>query len=169
MIEHNDTNEKELVITRMFDAPRELVFKAWTEPDHLEHWWGPKGFKMNVSKLELCPDGIFHYSQKSPDGHQMWGKFVYRDIVPPERLVFTNSFSDEEGSTVRAPFSPTWPLEILNTLTFAEHEGKTKLTIQGGPTNATEEERNTFEAMRDNIQQGFAGTFEQLADYLSKV
>jgi uncharacterized protein YndB with AHSA1/START domain len=162
------SNQSELVITRTFDAPRELVFKAFTDSDHLKHWWGPKGFTMNVTKLDLTSGGIFHYSQRSPEGQEMWGKFVYREIVAPETLVFTNSFSDEEGNTVRAPFNPTWPLEILNTLSFVEHEGKTTLTMRGVPVSATEEELQTFESARDMIQQGFAGTLDQLADFLAR-
>ncbi|MBX6396323.1 MAG: SRPBCC domain-containing protein [Alicyclobacillaceae bacterium] len=90
------------------------------------------------------------------------------DPVEPEKLVYTHSFSDEEGNTVRAPFSPTWPLEILNTLTFTEHEGKTTLTMRGVPLSATEEELKTFEAAHDRIRKGFAGTFDQLADYLAR-
>lgn len=140
MNEKNTTNnittnveESGLVITRTFDAPRDLVFKMWTETEHLKHWWGPKGFTFGISKLDLRPGGVFHYSMTSPDGHEMWGKFVYREIVAPEKIVFINSFSDEEGNTVRAPFSPTWPLEILNTITFAEHEGKTVITMRGNP------------------------------------
>jgi uncharacterized protein YndB with AHSA1/START domain len=158
----------ELVITRTFDAPRELVFKAWTESEHLKHWWGPKGFTMNVSKLDLHPGGVFHYSMRSPDGHEMWGKFVYREIVAPEKIVFINSFSDEEGNITRAPFSPTWPLEVLNTLTLSEIEGKTRLTLRGGPINATEEERRTYEAGFESMKQGFGGTLDQLADYLAR-
>jgi uncharacterized protein YndB with AHSA1/START domain len=176
MAEDNVTNditmyedERELVISRTFDAPRELVFKMFTEPEHLKNWWGPKGFTMNVAKLELRPGGVFLYSQQSPEGQEMWGKFVYREIAEPEKLVFTNSFSDEEGNTVRAPFNSTWPLEILNTVTFTEHEGKTTLTMCGMPLSATEDELKTFEAARDMIQKGFAGTFGQLADYLAKV
>ncbi len=82
-------------------------------------------------------------------------------------IVFINSFSDEKGTIARAPFSPTWPLEVLNTLTLVEHQGKTTLTLQGGPINATEAERKTFEDGRASIQQGFKGTFDQLADYLA--
>jgi uncharacterized protein YndB with AHSA1/START domain len=163
-----NADEFEFIITRIFDAPRELVFKAWTESEHLKHWWGPKGFTFGVSKLDFRPGGIFHYSMRSPDGHEMWGKFVYREIVVPEKIVFINSFSDEEGNTVRAPFSPTWPLEVLNTLTLSENEGKTTLTLRGGPINATEEERKTYEAGFESMKQGFGGTFDQLADYLAK-
>ncbi|WP_408010047.1 SRPBCC domain-containing protein [Pseudalkalibacillus sp. A8] len=156
-------------ITRTFDAPRELVFKAFTEKEHLLNWWGPKGWTLDVTKLELRPDGVFHYSQKSQDGNVMWGKFVFNEIESPEKLVYTNSFSDEEGNIVRAPFNANWPLEIQNTLTFIEHDGKTTLTMIGVPVSPTEEEVKTFEESQEMVQKGFEGTFDQLADYLSKV
>ncbi|MFD0698237.1 SRPBCC domain-containing protein [Paenibacillus sp. GCM10027628] len=175
MAENNAANNittkmegNELVITRSFDAPRELVFKAWTEAERLAQWWGPKGLTLSVSKLDLRPGGIFHYSMTSPDGNVMWGKFVYGEITPPEKIVYTNSFSDEEGNTIRPPFSAVFPLEIMNTLTLTEHEGKTTLTLRGGPINATEEELQFFAAMHESMKQGFGGTFEQLADYLAK-
>lgn len=159
---------KEFVITRTFDAPRDLVFKAWTEPERLAQWWGPKGCAIAVSKLELRPGGTFLYSMRVPNGPTMWGKFVYREIVAPERLVFVNSFADDTGKTIRSLFSPTWPLEILNTLTLLEHGGKTTLDLRGGPINATEEERKTFEEFFGSMEQGFSGTFDQLAAYLAK-
>lgn len=105
---------------------------------------------------------------RSPDGRAMWGKFVYREIAAPERLVFIVSFSDERAGVTRHPMSQTWPLEVLTTVTFAEDRGKTTLTLQGGPINATEAERKTFAAGHASMQQGFAGTLDQLADYLAK-
>lgn len=165
---NNHATENELMITRVFDAPRELVFKAWTEPERLAQWWGPKGYELQVSKLDLRPGGIFLGSQRSPEGHVMWGKFVYQEIQAPEKLVFIQSFSDEEGNTIRAPFSGTWPLEVINHLTLTESEGKTTLTLRGGPFNATEEERATFESMRPHVQQGFVGTFDQLDAFLEQ-
>ena len=159
--------ERELVITRVFDAPRKLVWKAFAESDRLAQWWGPTGFSMLTHTLDFRPGGIFHYSMRSPEGHISWGRFVYRDIQPPERMVFVNSFSDEEGNVTRAPFNPTWPLEVLNTLTLSEADGKTTLTLRGGPTNATEEERETFWRAQESLRQGFAGTFDKLSDYLS--
>lgn len=121
-----------------------------------------------VGTLDFRPDGVFHYCMASPEGVEMWGVFAYREIVAPERIVFISSFSDAEGNLVRAPFSPTWPLEIFNTLTLSEHEGKTTLTLRGGPHNATEAERKTFADAHDSLQQGFTGTLNQLADYLAK-
>ena len=159
----------ELVIRHEIEAPRELVYKAWTEAEHLSQWWGPKGFLVGVARLELKPGGIFHYSIQAGDGPIMWGKFTYHTVSTPDRLVYTSSFSDPDANTTRAPFSATWPLEILNTLTLEEQDGKTILTLRGGPTNASAEEQRTFEEGIPSIQQGFAGTLEQLKSYLAKI
>ena len=159
----------DFVISRMFDAPRELLWKAFTDPERMKHWWGPKGFKVIVSKMDLRPGGAYHYCLKAPDGSLMWGKFVYREIVPPERIVLVSSFSDEAGGVTRHPMAPTWPLETLSTFTFEEQPGgKSKFTVCWLPHNPTEIERTTFEAGRTSMQMGWTGTFEQLTAYLSK-
>jgi len=158
---------KELVITRVLNAPRELVFKAFSEAEALAQWWGPKGATIKVNKLDLKPGGIFHYSMQSPMG-EMWGKFNYWEITKPERIVFTNSFSDKDANTVRAPFSNDFPLEIMNILTLAEQNGKTTITLKGSPVNATEAEMNFFTNMFSGLEQGFGGTFDQLEEYLAK-
>lgn len=161
-------NQQGLLLKREFNAPRELVFKVWTDPAHFGNWWGPKGFSLEVAKMDVRPGGMFLGCQKSPDGqHAMWGKFVYKEVQEPEKLVWIQSFSDEEGQTVRAPFNPNWPLEILNVLTLEENEGKTILTLQGGPINASAEEQEAFDSMAPMVAQGFEGTFEQLANYLA--
>jgi uncharacterized protein YndB with AHSA1/START domain len=91
-------DSEEFVFTRILDAPRQLVFKMLTEPEHLARWWGPKGFQIRIAKLDPRPGGVFHFYMKSPDGsNDMWGKFVYREVVAPERLVYITSFSDERG------------------------------------------------------------------------
>lgn len=155
-----------LVITRVFDAPRDLVFKAYSEAERLAQWWGPKGFTMRVLRFEFRPGGVFHYSQQAPGGDEMYGKFVYREIESPERIVFVSSFADAEGNVTRNPWSAEWPLEVLNVLSLTENDGKTTLTLSGGPLNATEAERKTFETSVPMVQQGFKGTFDQLAAYL---
>ena len=166
-------SDREIVLERVFDAPRDLVFKAWTESERLALWWGPKGFKMLVAKLDLRPGGVFHYCMQAPEGSamggKMWGKFVYREIVSPARLVFVNSFSDEAGGLTRHPLAPIWPLEVLNVLTFAEHQGKTTITLTGIPINVTEAEREIFKSWHKSMQQGFGGTLDQLEQYLAKV
>jgi len=168
-MENSTPTTKEFALTRQFAAPRALVFQALTEADRLARWWGPKDFAMVSAKVDLRPGGLFHYQMLSPEGHVMWGRFAYREIVAPERIVFTNSFSDAAGGVTRAPFSPTWPLEVLNTLTLTEAAGLTTVTLRGGPVNATPEERRTFEGHFTSMQQGFGGTFDQLAAYLAKL
>ena len=163
--------ETEFVITRVFDAPRELVWKAWTEPERLGQWWGPKGSKIRVIKLDLRPGGIFHYAMQFKPGHDTFARFIFREIAAPERLVFVNSFSDAEAGITRAPFSQLeqkWPLEVLNNVTLSEQNGKTTLTLRGHPINATEEERKMFADMHGSMRQGFGGTFDQLAEYFAK-
>jgi uncharacterized protein YndB with AHSA1/START domain len=159
---------KEFVISQTFDAPRDVVWKAWTERERLTQWFGPKGFTMSTAKLDFRPGGTLHYCLRSAEGKEMWGKFVYREIVAPERIVWVNSFSNEQGDLTRHPMSPSWPSEMLTTTTFAEEKGRTTVTVRWVPINPTEDERKTFEGARDGMRQGWTGTFEQLADYLAK-
>ena len=172
MTVQNDLMEKvtktDFIITREYNAPRELVFKAWSEADRLVQWWGPKGFQLGVAALDFRPGGIFHYSMQAANGETMWGRFVYQEMVAPERIVFINSFSNEEGEITKAPFSEIWPLEILNILTLTEQDGKTILNLRGGPINANAEEQQIFNNMHESMQQGFGATFDQLNDYLAK-
>src|SRR5215471_8905216 len=124
---------KEFIISRTFDAPLDRVWKAWTVSEELEKWFGPKGFKLEIATLDFRPGGTFHYSMVSPEGFKMWGKFVYREIVPQQRLVLINSFSDENGGLTRHPMSPTWPLEMLSRTEFTEENGKTTITLHWSP------------------------------------
>ena len=158
----------EFVYTRVFDAPRELVWKAQSEVDRLKQWWGPKGFKVFAARMDFRPGGMFHYGMRTQSGQEMWGRFVYREIVAPERIVWINSFSDANGGLTRHPGSEDWPLEMLNTMTLAEHEGKTTLTLRVAAHDATESERATFVAGFASMQAGYGGTMDQLAEYLAK-
>jgi uncharacterized protein YndB with AHSA1/START domain len=162
---------REFVVTRICGAPRDLVWKAWTEADRLAQWWGPKGASIRIMRFDLRPGGVFHYAMAFKPGHEMFGRFTYREIAAPERLVFTSSFSDAGGSIARAPFPQMqgkWPLEVLNVLTLAEQGGKTTLTLRGSPVNATEEEIAMYVSMFDSMQQGFGGTFDKLAQHLAR-
>jgi len=162
-----ENQNKELVITRTFDAPRELVFEAFTKAEHLAHWWGPAGVKMGQVKVDLRPGGEFHYSMIAPDGTEMWGKFVYLEIVPPSRIVFVSSFSDKDANVVRAPFNSSWPAEVRNVLSLTEDNCKTTVTLVGYPINASAEECKLFEEFSGSMHEGFKGTFDQLEAYLS--
>ncbi|MCQ3941590.1 MAG: SRPBCC domain-containing protein [Alphaproteobacteria bacterium] len=161
----------EFTITRSFDAPRDKVWKAWTDADSLEQWWGPKGCTLRVVKFDLRPGGMFHYAMEFQSGRPMYGRFVYREIAAPERLVYVSSFSDAEGVIARAPFpqiKDSWPLEVLNTLPLGEDGDRTPLTLRAHPLNGSAAEIDTFIGMFDSMLQGFGGTFEQLETHLSK-
>ncbi|MFC4103374.1 SRPBCC family protein [Paenibacillus xanthanilyticus] len=163
----HSASSQELVITRTFAAPRELVFRAFSEAEHLLRWWGPEGFDIQVASFAFRPGGVFHYSQQAPGGELMWCKLAYREISPFDRLVFVNSFSDAEGGLARAPFLASWPLEIANTITFEEENGQTSMTMRSAPVQPTAEEAAEFEASREMAREGFSATFERLAAYLA--
>jgi uncharacterized protein YndB with AHSA1/START domain len=162
------TKTADFVIARVFDAPRDLVWKCFAEAEQMKEWFGPKGSTIVASKMDLRVGGTYLGAMRGPDGRVMWAKFVYREIVAPERLVWVHSFSDEAGGLTRHPLSPTWPLELLTTVTFEDVPGgKTKVTLRWSPLNATAEEAKTFEAARDGMTQGWSGSFERLAAYLT--
>jgi len=159
---------KPFEISRVYDAPRQRVWQAWTEPERLRQWWGPRGFKVHTCKVDLRPGGTFHYGMKAPDGSDMWGKFVYREIMAPERLVFVVSFSDPQGGVTRHPMSPNWPQYLVSTVEFIDQGGKTRVKVTWSPHEASEAERKVFEEGRPGMQQGWTGTLDQLETYLSK-
>lgn len=161
--------ENEFVITRTFKAPQMLVFKAFSDAERLAKWWGPKGFGIEVRTLDFRPGGVFHYAMTAPNGQKMWGRFVYQEIVAPERIVFINSFSDEAGGITANPWLPDWPLEVMNHLSLSEQDGETMLTIRGGAVNATEAQLAVFLSQRSGMQQGFAGSFEKLDTLLAEM
>ena len=154
------------VITRQFKRPRATVWKAWSEPEQLKQWWGPKGCSIDLRRFEFRPGGFFHYAMNFEGAPSMWGRFNYREIVAPERLVWLNSFSNEHCGIARAPFSDVCPLEILNTVVFAEHDGQTTVTLRAEPFGEFAAERQYFEELRPSLEQGYGGTFDQLADFL---
>jgi uncharacterized protein YndB with AHSA1/START domain len=98
----------------------------------------------------------------------MWGKFNYREVVPPRRIVLVQHFSDKDGGKTRHPFSPTWPQEMLTTTTLAEYEGRTTITVRWSLLDATPEERKTFDTSFEGMTMGWSGTFDELAEYLKK-
>ncbi|RUS46272.1 SRPBCC domain-containing protein [Cohnella sp. AR92] len=166
-MDNNRNQSFEMAITREFDAPRELVFKAWTELGHFAKWWGPKGVTLEVVRMDARSGGEFLGYQTSTDGNQvMWGKFAYQEVVEPEKVAYIRSFSDEQGHTVRAPFKASWPLEIMNVLTLEDNEGRTVLKLRGCPVIASAEELDNYIGMAPKLRQDLEGTFDKLADYL---
>ncbi len=163
------TDIEDFTISRTFDAPRERVWRANTEIERMKQWWSPKGFTTAQAQLDLRPGGVYHYCLVSPDGLEMWGKLTYREIVPQEKIVCVVSFSDRDGGMTRHPMSPTWPREMLSTATFADAgDGRTELTVRWRPLNAAPEEIATFDQGRDDMRQGFSGTFDNLAAHLAQ-
>jgi uncharacterized protein YndB with AHSA1/START domain len=123
----------ELVVTRLFGAPRELVFRAWTEPERLKRWWGPKSFTMPFCEIDPRLGGVFLRCMRSPEGRDFWVTGVFREVVVPERLVFTDSFADSNGNVVPAErygLGPGWPLERLVAVTFEEEGDATRVTLR---------------------------------------
>ncbi|MGA2599341.1 MAG: SRPBCC domain-containing protein [Bryobacteraceae bacterium] len=158
----------EFIFNRTFDAPREVVWNAFTQPEHLKHWWGAPGSSVEIARHELKPGGMFHYCMKFPDGRAMWARFIFREIVAPERLVWLNGFSDEHGGLTRNPWAPNLPPETLSTVTFTEENGKTLLTVTVVPFNASDEETRIFAGGIAGMKMGFGATFNTLAAYLAR-
>ncbi len=145
------TAERVLVITRVFDAPRLLVLKAWTEPEHLVRWWGPQGFTTPSCKMDVRPGGAFRFHMRSREGTDHWLRGVYREIVEPERLIFSWAWEDAEGKPGH---------ETLVTVSFAEQGARTELTLH----------QAVFESVtaRDAHRGGWTSCLDRLAEYLAK-
>lgn len=150
-----ETAEGGMTITRVFDAPRDLVFKAWTDPERFQRWWGPKDYTAPTVKIDARPGGLLHYCMRSPEGEDHWGRGVYSEVVENERLVYMDSFADENGNAVPAEhygMSPDWPAETLVTVTFEDQDGKTKLTL-----------RHAIPGEDADAQQGWSESLDKLA------
>jgi len=142
--------ERELAITRVFDAPRRLVFKMWTEPEHLARWWGPRGFTTISGAIDVRPGGAWFRLMRAPNGTEIRKHGVYREIVAPERLVFTYVTDDAAGNP-----GP----ETLVTVTLTDLAGKTRLTLHHALFESV--------AARDDHRGGWTGALERFAEYLA--
>lgn len=153
----------DLVIERIINAPRELVWKAWTEPEHIMRWRGPKDFTTPVFRVDLRVGGESFGCMRSPDSKDYCGKGIYLEIVPFERLIMTDSFADKSGNIVPASYygmSGDFPLEMRITLLLKEHDGQTKLTLRHSGIPAGEE--------REGARQGWNESLDKLDWYLEK-
>jgi len=168
---YNKATNSLFEIKRTITAPLDQVWKAWSERDQLTKWWGPKGCSLEVSLLEFRAGGFFHYAMRSGNAPATWGRFNYREIVPHERIVWLNSFANEKCGIARAPFSDLCPLEIENAVAFAEQEGTTRITLHADPFGASVEEVKYFAELcsSGSLEQGYGGTFDQLAAHLRRI
>ncbi len=149
------SDQRTLILERIIDAPRELVFKAWTDPKHVARWWKPKVFTIPVCELDVRPGGAILIHMAGPDGTVYPMKGVFHEIVKPERLVMTTSaLEDEEGNP---------QLEVLNTVTFIEHEGKTRLTLHVVVTKAAPAAEGALAGMEEGWNQSLDSLEEELS------
>ena len=145
-------NDREILLTRAFDAPREVVFQAWIEPDRVAQWWGPRGFTITTHTMDVRPGGEWRFVMHGPDGTDYENRIVYREVVPPERLVYS------QGEGVGDPG------QFETKVTFTERQGKTTITMRALFVSAAERERVIREV---NAVEGGRQTLERLAEYLA--
>lgn len=156
------TIKNELIITRIFDAPRKLVWKAWTDPEHLKRWWGPKDYTSPVCKIDLRVGGKYLYCMRSKEGQDFWSTGTYKEIVPLEWIVYTDSFADEKGNVVPASHygmpGDDWPIELQVSMKFEALGNKTKMTLThvGIPAGR----------MKEMTGAGWNESFDKLAESL---
>jgi uncharacterized protein YndB with AHSA1/START domain len=146
-----ESAERELVITRVFNAPRSLVFKAWTEPERLAQWWGPRGYSLPSCQIDPRPGGFYRFQMRSPEGDIHWWHGVVREIIERERIVWTCSINNADGTSISA--------ETLLTVTLEEYAGKTRLTLHQAIFEST--------AVRDAHSHGWNDAFGRLAEHLA--
>jgi uncharacterized protein YndB with AHSA1/START domain len=142
----------ELVISRAFDAPRALVFAAWTDPARLVRWWGPKGFRTPSCKMDVREGGAFRICMRSPEGTDHWVQGVFREVVKPERLAFTWAWEDEDGKPKH---------ETVVRVDFTEQGGKTRLRMQQGAFESA--------TARDQHESGWGSALDCLDEYLHEL
>jgi uncharacterized protein YndB with AHSA1/START domain len=157
----------EFVASRLFQAPRERVWKAWSDPAELGRWFGPKGFETILAKLDFRAGGTYHYGIKG-NGVEMWGKWVFREIERPAKLLFVQSFSDKDGGLGVHPLAPTWPTQTLSTILLQDFGPKTLVTVYWAPLDATEAEIKTFRDNMAGMNEGWGGTFARLDAHLAE-
>jgi uncharacterized protein YndB with AHSA1/START domain len=150
-----DQDPRSIIATRVFDAPRELVWKAWTDPEHLAQWWGPDGFSTTTSAYDLRPGGVWRFVMHGPDGRDYQNRITFDEIVKPERIAYHHGGGDDVE-----------PVQFRTTVTFEDISGKTRLTLHAVFPSAAARERVIKQYGAD---KGAVQTLSRLADYLAKM
>lgn len=153
-------------ISRVFSAPRQRVWDAWTKPEQFAQWFGPKGTRAEVKHFELRPGGYLHSRLEGADGNVSWGKNIYREVEAPNLIVWEQGWANEAGEIAPAPFPMPWPLLLLTTVRFVDDGPNTRVTLNWEPINATADELASFAQMIPSMSGGWTGTFDQLDAYL---
>ena len=155
------------VLDRVFDAPRELVWKTWTDPELLTRWYGPR-VETIVHRHELKPGGLWLGEMKWGDNSN-YQRVEFTEVTPPERLVWLHSVSDADWNVIANPMMADWPRVLLTTVTFAEEGGRTKLRLTWVPHEAGEAEIACFSAAIAGMDKGWAAGMELLAELLAEL
>jgi uncharacterized protein YndB with AHSA1/START domain len=158
------------VINRSFDVSREVMFELWTDPQRLAEWAPPTGFTMKYLRADIRPGGASFYCMSGPNGMKMYGKASYLEIRKPDRLVYTQVFSDENEKITRHPMSPTWPETMLTTVIFTE-EGPDRVRITliwEVHGHASDVERETFNKAKGGMTQGWTGSLDKLDEFIRR-
>jgi len=155
------------LLERVFDAPRELVWKAWTDPQLLPRWYGPRAETI-VHRLELKPGGLWLVEMRW-GGNSMYQRVEYIDVTAPERLVWLHSSSDAGWNVIRSPRMADWPRVLLTTVTFEADGGRTKLRLTWVPHEASEAEIACFAAAIDRMGKGWEAGMELLTKLLAEL
>lgn len=162
------TETPRFTITRAFAAPRARLWDAWTRPEALAQWFGPKGSASTILAFDLRPGGEWRGRMDMPDGGgTMYSKFVFQEVMPMSRLVWVHGFADADGNRIRAPFAEQFPLEMLTTVLFADEGEGTRVEVSWTPIDATPEEEAFFAGMMASMNGGWSGSFEQLDAFLA--
>lgn len=160
----NQTKAKpEFVVTRVFDAPRELVWKAWTEPERVKRWWGPRGYTAPVVKIDFRVGGKYLYLMRSREGIDAWSTGTFKEIEPLRRIVVSDSFADKDGNVVPASYygmGEGFPLETQITITFENSNGKTRLSLRYADVSSF-----SAEDLR-NMEMGWNESLDKLQETL---
>ena len=171
MTRETDRLSKPFTITRSFDAPRARVWQALTELQRLARWMSPAGMEPVPGSMDLRVGGVYHYGMKAvsgnPSGAISWGKWTFREIAAPERLVVVVNFCDAQQNPIRHPMAPTWPLSTLSITTLSDDGPRTRMALQWHALNASAEETALFDSAHAGMTQGWSGTMNQLETYLA--
>ena len=162
-----NTNQRELRLERLLDAPRHLVWRAWTDPEQMKKWWGPEHFTSPVLTIDLRVGGKFHGCMRGPDGKDYWSGGIYKEVVPEEKIVVSDFFSDENGKMVDPVgygADPLFPKENIVTITFEEIGKQTKLTV----LYLVESQEILDVMLQMQMKEGWESSLEKLALSLLK-
>lgn len=155
-----ETKDRELIITRIFNASPKLMFEIWSDCKHLKHWWGPKEWPMEECTIDFREGGVWHFCLRGPnEGDESWGKALYREIDKPKKIVYKDHFSDADGN-----INEEMP-EMLVTVEFLEHEGKTKQVS----TTLFDTPETREKLVEMGVVEGMSSSMERLDEYLADI